>query len=207
MSPNLVTIAAFASPLEAHLARNCLAEAGIESFLMGEEAVAMAWMFSNAVGGVKLQVEAADEVKALAVLASFDEGEDLPTLQPVDGIKPAGAIQAPVPAETVDEEEADPPRSSRERAADRVCMVAILALVLIWLPSLGMELSQRKGPPVGMGLFFLVLQVWMFWQLLRIYLSDEPLRTKYLLRAGLAALISIPYVLLIGMSFNAMLSR
>jgi hypothetical protein len=195
MNDSLVTIATYSSPLEANLARNCLAESGIEAFLMGEEAVAMAWMLSNAVGGIKLQVAEVDEVKALALLDSLhDDAEDLPTLERDGAFQPVGNIQAVESIEIDDgEDDDDPPPSGRERAADRVCMIAVLSLLLLAMPSM------------GMGLFFLALQVWMFWQLIHIYQSDELLRTRYRLRAILAACICIPYVAVVGLFLQTFL--
>src|SRR5262245_49182373 len=52
----LVTIATFDQPAQARLAKNALDEAGIQSMVSDENLVAMDWLLSNAVGGVKVQV-------------------------------------------------------------------------------------------------------------------------------------------------------
>ncbi len=56
MPSELVPVMRFATAPEAELARNALAEAGIQALLEGDQTVAMAWHLSNAVGGIKLLV-------------------------------------------------------------------------------------------------------------------------------------------------------
>lgn len=64
----LTQIASFSDPYVAHLAKLQLESAGIVAVLDGEHHVAMDWMISNAVGGVKLLVDDCDQEAALAVL-------------------------------------------------------------------------------------------------------------------------------------------
>ncbi|WP_446743287.1 putative signal transducing protein [Silvibacterium acidisoli] len=68
--PDVVTIARFTEPLEAEMARLRLQSAGIETFLSGENAA----ILEPGLGSLQLQVSAADEVDARAVLA--DPGDD-----------------------------------------------------------------------------------------------------------------------------------
>jgi hypothetical protein len=65
MPSRLVTVARFASIPEAQLAQTALRLEGIDAYLEGE---GMAWLYSSAVEGVKLQVAAADTPRAVAVL-------------------------------------------------------------------------------------------------------------------------------------------
>jgi hypothetical protein len=55
---DLVTIRAFWGLLEAQLAKGLLDSAGIESFLFDDNMVRMDWFNANALGGVKLRVDA-----------------------------------------------------------------------------------------------------------------------------------------------------
>ena len=56
----LVAVASYASPIEAHLARSRLETAGIHAFVADEHIVAVHWLCSSAVGGVKVQVRLRD---------------------------------------------------------------------------------------------------------------------------------------------------
>jgi hypothetical protein len=55
---DLVTVQAFSTGLDAHVACAVLQSAGLDASLRDEHVVSMQWLFSNAVGGVKLQVPA-----------------------------------------------------------------------------------------------------------------------------------------------------
>lgn len=69
MGEKLVTIGRFSQPLEAWLAKTKLESEGIECFLMDEHIVTMNWLYSNAVGGVKLKVREEDAEKAKRILS------------------------------------------------------------------------------------------------------------------------------------------
>lgn len=71
MSEEVVTVASFSEPLEAEMARGRLESAGIEVFLSGENARIM----EPGLGPLRLQVAAADETDARAILA--DAGQEL----------------------------------------------------------------------------------------------------------------------------------
>lgn len=84
----LVTIATFSHPTEAYISKTKLEAEGVWSFVADEYTVTMNWLYSNAIGGVKLQVKEAEVEKALAALTqnlsqskpveeSFDETEDM----------------------------------------------------------------------------------------------------------------------------------
>ena len=55
---------------EAVIAQGMLASAGIESFLRDENTIRMDWMWSQLIGGVRLQVAAEDEEAARELLAA-----------------------------------------------------------------------------------------------------------------------------------------
>jgi hypothetical protein len=64
------TIATFNTSAEAHLARLRLEAEDIDCFIADENVVSIAWHYSLATGGIKLQVDAADVPRATALLAS-----------------------------------------------------------------------------------------------------------------------------------------
>jgi hypothetical protein len=68
MSRRLMTVASFDIPAQAQIAKNALEAAGIQVVTADSEIVAMDWLISNAVGGVKVQVWEEDAERAAAVL-------------------------------------------------------------------------------------------------------------------------------------------
>jgi hypothetical protein len=71
----LVTIATFSFPHEAHIAKAKLDALGIPSFIADEHTINMQWLYSDAMGGVRLQVPrevAAEALEALAEDASME---------------------------------------------------------------------------------------------------------------------------------------
>jgi hypothetical protein len=54
----LITVATFSFPHEAHLAKMRLDAEGIPAFVADEHTINMQWLYSNAMGGVRLQVPA-----------------------------------------------------------------------------------------------------------------------------------------------------
>ncbi len=87
MTDDIVTIATFSYPMEAEIARGKLESEGIWAFVADDYMVTMNWLYSNAVGGVKLQVRESDTENALQILNQsspiseepFDEEYDQPT--------------------------------------------------------------------------------------------------------------------------------
>lgn len=63
-----MTVAAFSQPVEAHLARGRLECEGIECFIADEHIVGIDWLYSAAVGGVKLKVRREERERAVALL-------------------------------------------------------------------------------------------------------------------------------------------
>ena len=68
MAEKLVTIAEYLEPVEADMMRNRLEEEGIRAMLDNIGVVSMVWMFSQAVGGIKLMVFEEDAERALEIL-------------------------------------------------------------------------------------------------------------------------------------------
>lgn len=69
MAGNWKTVLSFSLPIEAHVARTKLESEGIECHIADEHIVRMDWFYSNAVGGVKLQVREEDFEVALEALS------------------------------------------------------------------------------------------------------------------------------------------
>ena len=75
MSDNeLVTVATYQLPAQAAMARNALDAAGIRAVVTDAEVVAMDWLLAPAVGGIKVQVQAADAEQAAALIREIDAG-------------------------------------------------------------------------------------------------------------------------------------
>ena len=64
----LITVANFSHPTEADPVVAWLESEGIECFLTNEHTVTMNWLYSNAIGGVGVQVKAADVERANEIL-------------------------------------------------------------------------------------------------------------------------------------------
>jgi hypothetical protein len=68
---SLVVVDTYNYPLQAHLARTKLESEGIEGFVADEHMITANWLYSIAVGGVKLWVKESDAEKAMQVLESI----------------------------------------------------------------------------------------------------------------------------------------
>jgi Putative prokaryotic signal transducing protein len=166
----LTTVATYFEPIQADLARSRLGDEGIPAFIQGGEFASMAWHLTLANQGVKVQVPTEHAERALAILSD--------TL-------PAGASQ-----ELGDEDwpqtdeneasfsddreaEAEPLHTVREQNADRAFRGAVI------------------------GLLFLPLQFYVFWLLLKVFVSDESLSKRSRNRALVATAISLPMTILL----------
>ncbi len=69
----LVTVGRYSFPYEAHLHKGLLEAAYIPAFIADEHTINMDWLYSNALGGVRLQVPAGYAEQARAVLAEVAE--------------------------------------------------------------------------------------------------------------------------------------
>lgn len=166
MSAEWVTIATFDQGVEASFAQDRLESAGIASELADEATVGLAWHMAQAMGGIKLRVDAADVERAQAVLAEEDLG--------VGAASPAFAELAAdteVSAiDTIDEADEAPP-NERERTAERAFRCAVFGF-LFW--------------PIFLWATILVLRVWT---------SGQPWRPRYRRRARWAAFFAaVPWL-------------
>ncbi|MDO6705516.1 DUF2007 domain-containing protein [Photobacterium sp. 1_MG-2023] len=63
-------VARFSFPHEAHIAKASLEAAGIESVIADEHTINAQWLYSDAIGGVRLMVTEPDQQEAIAILAT-----------------------------------------------------------------------------------------------------------------------------------------
>lgn len=66
----MIIIARFSFPHEAHIAKASLEAAGIKSYIADEHTVNAQWLYSNALGGVRLLVSENDAEEACQLLNS-----------------------------------------------------------------------------------------------------------------------------------------
>ncbi|MFN3579884.1 MAG: putative signal transducing protein [Pseudomonas sp.] len=76
MPSMLITISRYSLPYEAHIAKSRLDAEGIPAFIADEHTINMQWLYSNAMGGVRLQVPEPYAEAAMRVL-NEDREEDL----------------------------------------------------------------------------------------------------------------------------------
>lgn len=72
----LITISRYSFPYEAHIAKSRLDAEGIPAFVADEHTINMQWLYSNALGGVRLQVPEPFAEAALDIL-NEDREKDL----------------------------------------------------------------------------------------------------------------------------------
>ncbi len=73
----LITVASFSFPHEAHIAKAKLCSENIPATLADEYTIGMQWLYSDALGGVKVQVPAPFAQRAIEILAE-DNSDLLP---------------------------------------------------------------------------------------------------------------------------------
>jgi hypothetical protein len=78
----LVTIRQYRDPADAAIAKSALDSAGIFAFLQNENTVRMDWLWSNLMGGLRLQVRAGDAAAAEELLS-----QPIPSVVETDDIK------------------------------------------------------------------------------------------------------------------------
>jgi hypothetical protein len=78
----LVKVAAYATVVEAHLAKTKLESEGIEAIILDENIVGLNWLYSAAVGGAKVHVRKGDFERARRILENIPDDFSLPTQTP-----------------------------------------------------------------------------------------------------------------------------
>lgn len=77
--PKWKTIASFSLPYEAQIAKSFLESEGIATMITDEHTINMDWFYSNALGGVRLNVLSGDADRASELLAK-DYSQDVDEL-------------------------------------------------------------------------------------------------------------------------------
>jgi len=70
-----VTVAAYNNPIEAHLAKGRLEVEGVPAYLAHEHHVWANWVYSQALGGVKVQVSPENAENAAKILNAHNRGK------------------------------------------------------------------------------------------------------------------------------------
>jgi Putative prokaryotic signal transducing protein len=187
MNDVLVTLATFGDTVEANLAKNYLEAAGIRAFLADEETVNMDWLLGNAVGRIKLQVGDGDEEAARTLLSEHGHIEAPAPLGPdeirYEDSSPAGlAPDRDDSEEDHEDDDYEPAPTARDQNATRAFRGAIF------------------------GVLFFPLQFYVFYLLLRVFISDEPLGDRERRKAIVAAIINLPFVIGLCVMLRMMLS-
>ena len=162
MAGKLVTIARFDLAGQAHIAKNALEAAGIKSVLADEQTIAMDWLLSNAIGGIKVQVLEEDAERAVTALE-----ESLGSDEPVDEETMSAAAEA-AEKEDIDEppepiappSDAPPTRagadteessagkpSERDEYARRLFLTSVFSVVVppLWFYAIYLFLNAAFG--------------------------------------------------------------
>ncbi len=164
----LTTVATYFEPIQADLARSRLGDEGIPAFIQGGEFASMAWHLTIANQGVKVQVPTEDAERALAILSETS---------PAGGQEHGDEHWPQTGEETglIDDREieAEPLQTIREQNADRAFRGAVI------------------------GVLFMPLQLYVFWLLLKVFVSEESLSRRSRTRAFVAAAINLPLMLLL----------
>jgi hypothetical protein len=162
MAGKLVTIARFDLAGHAHIAKNALEAAGIKSVLADEQTIAMDWLLSNAIGGIKVQVLEEDAERAVTALEESlgsDESVDEETMtaeaeaaekedtdeSPEPIAPPSDA--PPSPAGTDTEEGAAGKPSERDDYARRLFLTTVFSVVFppLWFFAIYLFLNAAFG--------------------------------------------------------------
>ncbi|BAY66298.1 hypothetical protein NIES22_64120 [Calothrix brevissima NIES-22] len=121
MANNFVTVATYNNSLEANLAKQLLETEGISCYLANESTVDLAWHLTVAVGWIKLQVHEQDAAQAKFILGS----SNLEVESAAEGAETT----------TQDTDDDDIIQVSwADQTADRAFKVAVIGLLLIFLP-------------------------------------------------------------------------
>jgi hypothetical protein len=183
MPHRLITLATYWSSFEANLAKNDLESAGIRAFLADDKTVGMMWHLTNAVWGVKLQVEDCDAERALAILAEYDSmgtaaGEGAAEEKVAAEMTPA--IDAPQPNEP-DEADAEWSLTQREQDAERALKASLF------------------------GYLFFPLEFFALWLLLKVVASPERLGRARRRRAIVALILFLPWLAIVLLLIRGLL--
>ncbi len=198
----LVTIGVYQNDLEANLVKNKLEAIGIKAYLAGEEAANMAWIYSAAMGGIRVQVASSDAEDAVSLLEQKPWQEDQPSptsmasltvLRPAAEDEDVEVKDAPTAASfasmhtlrqlELDDDDDDEKEvlSEREKNANRLAQAAIF------------------------GLIFWPLEIYACWLLLKVYVSSEKLEGRPLKCAWVGGGIALAISMILFVTFMSVM--
>lgn len=134
-------VARFGTVGEAEMARSALTAAGIEADVADEQVVAIDWLYSNAVGGVKLFVPEVDLERAAEVLQSV-AATNVPDDVPVSDVEVREDDSPPVAG-------ADQCPECGSTESTRVQRLAIFAVLSLLMWGVGVVGDQRDLAAAG----------------------------------------------------------
>ncbi len=190
----MTTIATYGDVVEANLARSLLESADIRAFLADEGTVGLAWHLTTALGGVKLQVADEDAKKAAAALFA-QRDHHLNESETDDLLQGAGDDRTHRVAG------GDDRRAGNEQAVDDLPEPDSHAsefpdTVAETEPTLRELTAVRALRGAILGILLFPIQFYVFWLLLKIFVSEERLDPAPRRKAFVAALINVPFIVI-----------
>jgi len=126
MVSKYVKIAAFETPVEAHIARNTLEAMGIAATISNESLAGNAWLYGGAIGGVHLHVAAENAEEALKVLSEHDSSDERSSTEDTD----EGMTQESFDDDWDEEASETTLQTEADRLAQRASRSGLLGLIL-----------------------------------------------------------------------------
>lgn len=176
----LTTVATYFEPIQADLARSRLEGEDIPTFIEGGEFALMAWHLSLANRGIKVQVPTEHAERASTLLSETSRASA--GRKQIDEDRAKADENEPA-CDDDGEAEYEPEPTVREQNADRAFRGA------------------------AMGLLFLPLQLYVFWLLLKVFVSEESLSRHSRNRALVAAAVNFPLIVLFCLFLRSLFHR
>lgn len=199
MKIQLKTIARFENSTTANLAKNQLAQEGIQAFLVDDALVSAVWYAAITFGGIKLQVQAADVDRAKQILADHS-GEAI--LDEVD----ESNYDADAAKRSGEEDDQDY-ESEGHYDPDVIDSDDIEADDLEPEPTETEQATVRAVRAAIIGLLCLPVQLVASYYLIQIFCATEPLRKRYRTYYYQALAINLLIVFLLAAYFRYTLSK
>jgi Putative prokaryotic signal transducing protein len=189
MSNDLVTVATFANPVEANLAKNRLESSGVRAFLANEETVDMDWLLGNALGWIRLEVGDQDADAARAVLNDEDELE----ASSAAGTEEVSSLIVAAEAGA----EPDREYEGEDEGADDIERE----------PTLREQNAERAFRGAVLGVLCIPIQLYVLYLVIKVFISDEPLGDRERRRSIIAAALCLFTLLGIYLLLRSQLDR
>jgi hypothetical protein len=177
MPQDLVCVGSYYTTELAHVARLALESEGIPSFIDNEWISSINWVFTDAVGGVKLLVDSCDAESAIAILSSRSEYKwNEANIAEAEGFEQAASEPEQLILNS---------SNANEREAN--------------------VLRAYRGSIVG--LLFLPIQFFVLYLLLfKVFANNQPLSNKRKTQAIIALAINLPCILILLLFFRSIVS-